>query len=708
MAGHGAKRTRRWVAKCSAPRGATARRSTRVKTETEQRGHVAITCPDEEHVDDSGRSLIKKHDVLCSLMALVERKIEQLKGFEAEQRDDTPSRLIYEPIYLQNKRFGDVLSASTSPVTTELTFVKLILPQKDLHGLRVCVSLRKLSIVGCSCSSGLAPLFALASLEELSLLRTRPVVSVDGIHELPRLRVLDLSETAVDTVCVRALSECKNLVSLFMRSCMCEADCSDLVKIRTLEELDMSDSHFKANVCVLLCLPHLRVLHGPKTCSHPHDVPAEVSCTKLRTFSAHNCVSLPIVELSKMKELEEVSFSYCGLKTRDVVNLARLLRLRILSICREGMDDSTVRLLGKCSFLEKLNLSFSRGITDVSPLVNVLTLEELDLSYCSCVEKGAGDLGRLPHLRILNLKHTRVTDSCLVGLGTSRSLVRLDLSFIRSITDITPVLGIATLEELNVLYNGEVLSKRYDFSRLQNLRGLSLWRAGRLEHVKHFSAFPSGLTRLSLRCVGTLNITPSFIKKTQTLVELELNGDKICTNFDELSKLPHLRTLSLCSYKFPYDVKFLSKCTTVIKLFLGLFYYPTDLLPLEHMKSLKELHIAVLKLLPGGVIGIPPLLRDLKLSDCIINDGSFKIPEYNGLECLNISNCNYIDNLSFMRKMKRLERFFFSDYSEVRYGLEALSELPFLRHISTTRKVLPYYICSTLREKGVTVIENYR
>ncbi|KAG8343240.1 hypothetical protein TRVL_05933 [Trypanosoma vivax] len=85
-------------------------------------------------------------------------------------------------------------------------------------------------------------MFALASLEELSLRGTRPVVSVDGIHELPRLRVLDLSETTAGTACMCALGECKSLVSLLMRLCMCEPDYSGLVNITTLEELDMNGS----------------------------------------------------------------------------------------------------------------------------------------------------------------------------------------------------------------------------------------------------------------------------------------------------------------------------------------------------------------------------------------------------------------------------------------------------------------------------------
>ncbi|CCD18846.1 putative Leucine Rich repeat [Trypanosoma vivax] len=693
MAGRGAKRARRCVEKYAAPFRGTTRRSTRAETEAVQQSHVAVTRLDDAHVNDSARALMREHDVLCSRAALVERKIEQLKRLDVEQRGGSRSRSLYKPIYLQSNCISYVLFASISPTTTELTLVKVILFQQDLRARGMCVGLRKLSIVGCSCSSDLAPLFALTSLEELSLARTRPVVDVDGIHELPRLRVLDLSETAAGIACMRALSRCKSLVSLFLRSCMCDADCSDLVKIRTLEELDMSDSRLQVDVCAFLCLPHLRVLHGPKECSCAHSVPAEVSCMKLRTYSSQHCYSLLTVELLKMVKLEEVSFSHCGLKTRDVVDLAGLQRLRILSIWGAAIDDSALLALGKCAFLEKLSLYSTGNLTDVSPLADVLTLEELNLSFCSSIEKGAGDLGRLPHLRVLNLKHTRVTDSCVVGLGTSRSLVKLDLSWCTNITDITPVLGIATLEELNVLCCGEASSEKYDFSRLQSLRGLSLIKKF-FEHEEHVSVFPSGLTKLNLYCADTSNITLSFIKKMQTLVELELIGGKPCINFDELPELPHLHTFSLLCCQFPHGVKPLSKCTTLVNLTLAWCHYPTDLLPLADMKSLEELHISFFKLSPGGVIGIPPLLRHLEVSNCNVTSESFKIPEYNVIECLDISSCSYLTNLSFIRKMKWLEKLLLDNDRNIEYCFEALSELPFLRYIST-RGVMSHRVYST-------------
>ncbi|KAG8339098.1 hypothetical protein TRVL_10078 [Trypanosoma vivax] len=110
---------------------------------------------------------------------------------------------------------------------------------------------------------------------------------------------------------------------------------------------------------------------------------------------------------------------------------------------------------------------------------------------------------------------------------------------------------------------------------------------------------------------------------------------------------------------------------------------PTDLLPLADMKSLEELHVNCFKLPPGGVIGIPPLLRHLKVSYCNVTSESFKIPEYNVIECLDISSCSYLTDLSFIRKMERLEKLLLDNDRNIEYSFEALSELPFLRCIST-------------------------
>ncbi|CCD19077.1 hypothetical protein, conserved in T. vivax [Trypanosoma vivax Y486] len=190
----------------------------------------------------------------------------------------------------------------------------------------------------------------------------------------------------------------------------------------------------------------------------------------------------------------------------------------------------------------------------------------------------------------------------------------------------------------------------------------------------------------------------------QTLVELKIYSGKVCVNFEELSELPYLPTLSLCTSKYPCGVKSLSKCTTLVKLSLAFCYYPTDLLPLVDMKSLEELHIALFTLPPGGVIGIPPLLRHLEVSGCNVTNESFKVPESNVLECLDISSCDFLTDLSFIRKMERLEKLLLDSDRNIEYGFEALSELPFLRHISAiTRDVLPQCIYPTLREKGIIV-----
>ncbi|KAH8620222.1 hypothetical protein ERJ75_000071800 [Trypanosoma vivax] len=190
----------------------------------------------------------------------------------------------------------------------------------------------------------------------------------------------------------------------------------------------------------------------------------------------------------------------------------------------------------------------------------------------------------------------------------------------------------------------------------------------------------------------------------QTLVKLKIYSGEMYINFDELPELAHLRTLSLWCCQLPCDVKPLSKYTTLVKLTLEWCKNSTDLLPLADMKSLEELHVNCFKLLPGGVIGIPPLLRHLEVSYCNATSESFKIPEYNVIECLDISSCSYLTDLSFIRKMKRLEKLLLDNDRNIEYCFEALSELPFLRYIST-RGVFSSRVYSTWRGKAVTVVD---
>ncbi|KAG8343993.1 hypothetical protein TRVL_05174 [Trypanosoma vivax] len=113
-----------------------------------------------------------------------------------------------------------------------------------------------------------------------------------GIHELPRLRVLDLSETTAWTACVRILGKCKSLVSLFLRSCLSDPDYSGLVNITTLEEVDMSASCNCEGCVRTLATP------APSRCGRPRNMYVHSQRASGSMLHAASDASRPTLSLS--------------------------------------------------------------------------------------------------------------------------------------------------------------------------------------------------------------------------------------------------------------------------------------------------------------------------------------------------------------------------------------------------------------------------
>ncbi|KAH8619331.1 hypothetical protein ERJ75_000177600 [Trypanosoma vivax] len=299
-------------------------------------------------------------------------------------------------------------------------------------------------------------------------------------------------------------------------------------------------------------------------CTCTRDVPVEACCTQLRTLPVQRCASPPVAELLKVREHTEVSIPLCSSETRDVVCLAELPHLRTGNICFKSMQDSVLCSLGKCAFLEKLDLYAAIYLTGTSRPTGVATLEELNLCDCSHVGRGAAGLVKLPPLRVLSLRDTRVTNYCLEVLGESRSFVKLYLFSCRYTSDITPVLGIATLCELNVLGFKDSRSTKHNFPRLPNLRSLSIGRVDSSKCERHIFKHPQGPTGRKLCRDDSRAIKPSFIERMQTLVELGRDGNKMHVTLDRLFELPHLRVLSLRCPGPSSRVKFLPKCASMV------------------------------------------------------------------------------------------------------------------------------------------------
>ncbi|KAG8344004.1 hypothetical protein TRVL_05171 [Trypanosoma vivax] len=170
---------------------------------------------------------------------------------------------------------------------------------------------------------------------------------------------------------------------------------------------------------------------------------------------------------------------------------------------------------------------------------------------------------QLPRLRVLSL-NTLVANYCLVVLGKSRSLVKLDLSSCLHVSDITPVLGIATRCELNVPGCRNSRSTKHNFPCLPNLRSLAIGRVDSSKYERHVIKYPQGLTSLKLRRDDSRAIKSSFTERIQTPVVLERDANKMRVILDRVFELPHLRVLSLRCPGPSSNAKFLPKYASMV------------------------------------------------------------------------------------------------------------------------------------------------
>jgi len=124
--------------------------------------------------------------------------------------------------------------------------------------------------------------------------------------------------------------------------------------------------------------------------------------------------------LYRLKHLEKVSFSQCGIKTIKDLGLNSLLHLKHLEFFDEAISE--INGLEGCVNLKKL-IFYNTGISEISGLEGLTNLEELRIERNYLTEiKG---LEGLYKLKILNLKSNRITE--FKGCEDLESLVYLNL-----------------------------------------------------------------------------------------------------------------------------------------------------------------------------------------------------------------------------------------------------------------------------------------
>jgi internalin A len=275
------------------------------------------------------------------------------------------------------------------------------------------------------------------------------------LGKLESLTQLDLHEFGVDNGAepVEGLAACQKLADLRLTNYgFTPADLRELLKIRNLKQLDLSDAE--------------------RWEADPRDIGRVKSLEELNLFSD----GPPYVRLTDaclagftgLTNLRSLCLSGNPISDAGLEHLSTLKSLKQLQLVRTRITDQGLRSASVIKQLEDLDL-FDTAITDhgLEALENCDQLKALDLGMTQVTDTGMRFLARLKNLRRLSLRASSITDAGLKDLAPLGSLEELDLSA----TDITDA-GLASLKGLKNLRRLDLTRTAITDAGLKELREL--------------------------------------------------------------------------------------------------------------------------------------------------------------------------------------------------------------------------------------------
>ncbi|CBH17045.1 T. brucei spp.-specific protein [Trypanosoma brucei gambiense DAL972] len=594
---------------------------------------------------------------------------------------------------LNIQKCADIISGvcclGTLPYLRVLNIKEAHISSLDFTGIGASKSLLQLTLESITGLSNVEALANILTLEKLSLLGCNGIdAGIGCLGNLPQLKVLDLSGTNTDSDSLRGLCVSQTIVSLNLSHCWKVTSVFHISALETLNELNLSDCiRINAGWEALEKLQQLHVAILSNTHITDRDISHFSKCKELVTLDLSFCDELfDITSLSNITTLEDLNLDNCSKIRKGLSVLGELPRLRVLNVKGVHLTNSVIGSLGNGKSFVKLILDNCKGLSDVTFLSSLSTLKELNLHHCDAVTSGIGTLGRLLQLRVLDLGWTKIDNNSLEDIcACSSPLVSLNLSHCKEITSISAIASLNALEKLNIDNCCHVTSGWNVFGTLHQLR-VAVLSNTRIndENIRHISECKS-LNTLNLAfCNDITDITA--LSNITMLRELNIDW---CFNIEKgveaLGKLPKLRELDAkkCGtsvrwmQQYPYNTLFkslvklnlengresfcvgtLSSTAIVEELLLGRACEPYHLPPISSLRRLRVLN-----------------LDDGRVCDIWLEG----ISQSKSLQSLNVSNCNYITDISALSSLSTLEELNVNCCDRIRKGWEAFEALTRLR-----------------------------
>ena len=439
-----------------------------------------------------------------------------------------------------------------------------------------------------------------------------------------------------------------------------------------------------------------------------------------------------------------------------------------------GLDDSNLGII--CNGLNQLkilNISGSCDVTDIGlvHLNKLLTLEELDLSYCYITGNGLVHINNLVNLKALNVSGCRermaqvLEESIGISLCNNLQLTQLHLSGC-GITDqtVSRITSFTLLKQLDISYNPITDEGLRHLTNLQHLYVLDVSANSKIRDLGIRFLVPlSSLKNLKLGYTGVSDSVIPYLFHFQELCDLDMSfcsnitWENICV--DNLSLLKNMNLWhcnvtndalgcisviqSLCSLNIRWNnsvtekgLKHLSNLRNLKKLYIsycsdvGVSYIAAlTLLTTLHLDranitdvsishllqlhNLSELDVNDCKGLTGKSISQLSSLKaltTLSLINCGLTDGTISyIGDILSLECLNLQGNQFTGKgLKGLSGLKRLREINISSNSHVKdLGMPYLSMLVSLRVIYASSYEVSEAGLSQLRELMKGTIISY-
>jgi len=196
-------------------------------------------------------------------------------------------------------------------------------------------------------------------------------------------------------------------------------------------------------------------------------VEADLSGARAKDLSPLSALSLEVLTLPQntvadLSPLAEITTlrSLSGY-VKLVRDLSPIAKLPLTHLDLTHLDRTQLDVIAKLTKLEHLGIRWRTVTADLAPLANLTSLTSLQLNNTPILD--LAPLAGLYNLRDLDLSTTGVSN--VAPLANLVNLERLSLRFVRELSDITALHGLAKLKQLDVVYTSCNRQERARFEK---------------------------------------------------------------------------------------------------------------------------------------------------------------------------------------------------------------------------------------------------